>query len=171
MICLNCQPPVSSRNFWYCSSVILPSLCSCTTYRRANRPVAYLSASRAYDTFVPVIASGIMFFPSFVQVSCAPLSETESTRSNSFFSFSIFLLFVVPASMAAGVLPGTQTVILYAPHNADAPGMLYSCSSCSVSGVTAMIARMTSVRYLPPPCEVIHLCTSSGNLICRVRPS
>lgn len=110
-------------------------------------------------------------FPSFVQVSCAPLSETESTRSNSFFSFSIFLLFVVPASMAAGVLPGTQTVILYAPHNADAPGMLYSCSSCSVSGVTAMIARMTSVRYLPPPCEVIHLCTSSGNLICRVRPS
>lgn len=41
----------------------------------------------------------------------------------------------------------------------------------SWSGLTAMMVRMVSVRYLPPPCVMIHSCTSSATTYCLLLPS
>lgn len=44
--------------------------------------------------------------------------------------------------------------------------LLYYLSCC-----TAMMVRMVSVMYLPPPCAIIHVCTSSATIYRRVLPS
>lgn len=42
---------------------------------------------------------------------------------------------------------------------------------CYLSFCTAMMVRMVSVIYLPPPCAIIHVCTSSATMYRRVLPS
>ena len=42
---------------------------------------------------------------------------------------------------------------------------------CYLSCCTAMMVRMVSVMYLPPPCAIIHSCTSSATMYRRVLPS
>ena len=42
---------------------------------------------------------------------------------------------------------------------------------CYLSCCTAMMVRMVSVMYLPPPCAIIHVCTSSATVYRRVLPS
>lgn len=43
--------------------------------------------------------------------------------------------------------------------------MLYS-----LSGLIAMMVRMVSVMYLPPPCAMIHSCASSDTTYCLLLP-
>ena len=42
---------------------------------------------------------------------------------------------------------------------------------CYLSFCTAIMVRIVSVIYLPPPCAIIHVCTSSATIYRRVLPS